>query len=285
MNIRALLLLSLLLLPWSPTAGAREGDPVAYKCYYCTPEEREASALAMGVGEHYIYDARIRDGIFGYRVTTGAHGLVAEAFEPAYWLRTQYSEMMKVYKPDEDVFRAEIGTVSLYPPGSSHGRSDQRLWGYHLSTLHPQHAIARETVRRMLDGLAMLRFLEADTEGGGRILRFWFQLDDSNPLTIRLNFIHTYLGSADFYFDHDQRRWEYLDSRDFYNTLQETQADFLGPTGQRTFNYPYTYSQLQPYFVQRANWAGITVQGELPVRDNVQFVCDEGAGTPVCHVQ
>lgn len=37
-------------------AIANEEDPIAYKCYYCTPAEMKDVALAQGVGRHYVYD-------------------------------------------------------------------------------------------------------------------------------------------------------------------------------------------------------------------------------------
>jgi hypothetical protein len=275
-------MLWLLLAALPVQAAANVEDPIAYKCYMCTDDERVAVALGRGVGEHYVYNAANTRKLWAYRVALEGNTLVAEEFAPANWITYQYEKFMSMYKEDRGEFVDAYGTVALQPPGSPHVRSDLRLWGHHVSGLNPDHEQAREIALRSITARAS--YLAGDPEHG-RLLRFEPQLRGDAPLIARFNILHTYLGFIEFFFNYDTRRWEYLESGDQYNRMQERPEDFLSADGgPRSFRYPYTYDQLQPYFVQRAEWAGVNIIGELPVRADVTFNCSRVNEQTQCRI-
>jgi hypothetical protein len=267
-------------------AVAEVNDPVARPCYYCTPDEMSERARSFGPGEHYVYSAAGSTNIQGYRVTE-AHGQrVAEHFVPAAWIRTQYTEMMRLYNQSRGEFVDEWNSLSLQPPGSPHVLSvtDFVMWGHHVAGVHPQHKEAREIFSRLLNNTSRFSYLKADKEHG-RVLRFEAQQDGRTPLIIRLKSGYAALGFVEYFFDHDSKRWEYLESGDVYNRMQERPEDFLSADGgPRSFRYPYTYYEVQPYFIKRAEFAGVNVIGQLPVRSDVMFNCSRVGEQIQCRI-
>lgn len=273
-----------LMLAGVPAQGnERPPDPIAWKCYMCTPEERMDIALGKGPGEHYVYTGGTSTAnIYGYRVTPQAGQLVAEYFEPVYWIKEQYRTMMFAFDKDRGQFVKEYDTVNLYPPESPHARSDSRLWGHHVSALNPVSAEAREIARRSVEA-RMRSLLQADPEHG-RFLRFEFQLDGSAPLIVRLN-MFSHLGYVEYFLDHDSRTWHYLRSGDGNNLIQESPDDFVAEDGgPKTFRYPAINRELHPYFVTRARWAGADIVGHLPTQSAVQFDCSRFDGRLQCYI-
>jgi hypothetical protein len=276
--------LALMLAAVPALGNERPPDPIAWKCYMCTPEERMDIALSKGPGEHYVYTGGTSDSsIYGYRVTLQAGQLVAENFDPVYWIKNQYRTMMFAFDNDRGLFVKEFGTVNLYPPESPHARSDSRLWGHHVSALNPVSAEAREIARRSVEA-RMRSLLQADPEHG-RFLRFEFQLDGSAPLIVRLNIIFSQLGYVEYFLDHDTRTWHYLESGDQYHKIQESPDDFVAADGgPKTFRYPSSNRELQSYFVTRARWAGANIVGHLPTQTAVQFDCSRFDGKLQCYI-
>lgn len=159
---------------------------------------------------------------------------------------------------------------------------DTVLWGHHVSDLYPRHLEARETVRRMLTRAPRFDFLKADTEHG-RILRFESQLQGGLPLISRLNILY-FLGWVESFFDYDTRQWVYLQSSDGRNLIQESEDDFVRPDGspRRLTND----REFDPYFRQRAAWAGVDVVGTLPDRyRDATYLCSRTAGKIQCLLQ
>lgn len=264
-------------------AQERPEDPVAFKCYMCTEGERVALALSKGVGERYVFGGGIyATSLHGYRVTSQAGRLVAEYFQPAGWMRSQYETMMYGYKADRGANVVEFGTVSLHAPGSPHARSDNLLWGHHVSALNPVHPQAREIARRSVEG-RMQSFVNADA-AHGRILRLESEFGERLPLIVRLNIIRTGLGEIEYLFDHDSRTWNYLQSGDFHHYMQETPEDFLSADGgPRTFRYP-GLDDGEPYLVKRAHMAGIEVLGELSGSGTPSIYCSRVAAAIQCRI-
>jgi len=259
-------------LPFQGAAEERQDDPIARPCYMCNASEMYERAESLGVGEHYVYNGASWTNIQGFNVSEVGGKLVATHFAPPAWIRKQYNEMMKIYNSTRGEFVDQWGTIDLQPPGSPHTRSNTVMWGHHVTDLNPRHLEARETVRRLLTRSTRFAYLNADTEHG-RILRFESQLNGGTPLISRLNILHSYLGFIEFFFNYDPRRWEYLESGDRSARMQEKPEDFLAPDGgPRNFSYR-DYYELQPYFLERAKWAGVEVIGQLPVRQNVVFAC------------
>lgn len=260
-------------LPLQSMAQAAVEDPIARPCYMCNANEMYDRAESLGVGEHYLYDGASRTNIQGFNVTEVGGKPIATHFVPPAWIRTQYNEMMKIYDQNRGEFVDEWGTVALQPPGSPHVRSNTVMWGHHVAAVNPRHQEAREIVQRMLSRTFRFDYLRADTEHG-RILRFESQLDGGTPLISRLNILHSYLGFIEFFFNYDTRTWEYLESGDRFARMQEKPEDFLSPDGSpRDFRYRRDYTELQPYFVERARWAGVEVIGQLPTFAEVVFSC------------
>lgn len=278
----------LLLVALPCPAVASVEDPVAYPCYMCTDDEMYAKARSLGVGSHYVYQAASQTNIQGFHVTNEGGQLVATHFVPAPWIRSQYNTFMKMYKTTRGEFVDEWSTVSLHPPGSPHVlkeqvQSDTILWGHHVGDLHPQRMEARETVRRMLERSFRFDFLRTDTEHG-RILRFESQSHGQSPLIARLNILTSVLGYVEFYFDYDTRRWEYLRSADWNLWVQEKADDFLWPDGSTRRNI--YRRELMPYFLQRAQWAGVQVSGTpLFGTSEVSYVCARNTGKIQCFAE
>lgn len=255
-------------------------DPIAWRCYMCTPQEREAIAISKGVGEHLVYNASAYEVIYAYRVTEQSGVLVAEAYTPPTWITSQYREMMRLYTTLRGEFVDQWGTISLESPVPGDGD----MWGHHTSALHPQYLEARERAMRVIRNAIRFRFLRADAEHG-RVLRFEAQLNGEAPLISRLNMGTSQNGYIEHVFDHDSKQWVYLEAGDQYNVMQNSAEDFLAPDGgPRRFYYNYTYPALQRAFVQRAEWAGVKVFGELPSRQNVYFNCSRRGDEIHCQI-
>lgn len=276
--MKKMLWLLLAAVPFQASASAE--DPIAWKCYMCTPAEREAVALGKGVGEHFVYNAAATRTLYGYRVTLQQGTLAAEEFAPPAWIARQYEEMMKLYKADDAEFRDEWGTIGIEPPVPG----EARLWGHHTSGLHPQSAEARERAMRVIRNAVRFNFLRYDG-AHGRVLRFEPQLHGQAPLISRLNITTSQHGHIEHVFDHDTKQWVYLEARDLHNVMQDSAEDFLAPDGgPRRFYYSYGYPELQRAFIQRAEWAGVKVFGELPSRQNVYFNCSRRGDEIHCQI-
>lgn len=269
-------------LSFQAAAEARLEDPIARPCYMCNASEMYAHAESLGVGEHYVYNGASVTNIQGFRVTNEGGQMVATHFAPPAWIRTQYNELMKLYDSSRGVFYDEWGTINLQPPGSPHVRNDNVMWGHHLSDLNPRHPEARDIVQRFLSRTSRFDYLKADAEHG-RILRFESQLDGASPLIVRLKVYLSELGYMEFFFDHENRRWEYLRSADANLVLQEKPEDFLRSDGSpRRLVYR---RGLLPYFWQRAEWAGIEVSGTpAPGGTDVGYLCGRTAGNIRCEL-
>lgn len=275
-------------LPLQGMAQDKVEDPVAQPCYMCTDAEMYAKARSLGVGSHYVYQGASLTNIQGFNVTNVDGQLVATHFVPPAWIRTQYNALMKIYNSVRGEFVDEWGTVDLQPPGSPHvmmeqPQSDTILWGHHVSDLNPRRMEARETVRRVLSRSFRFDYLRADAEHG-RILRFESQLHGAAPLIARLKMLSSTLGYVEFFFDYETRQWEYLQSADWSLRVQEKEDDFLWPDGsaRRTV---YERS-LAPYFLQRAEWAGVPVTGTpLFGTSTVAYLCARIAGKIQCRAE
>ncbi|OEZ00091.1 hypothetical protein BIY45_13365 [Stenotrophomonas sp. BIIR7] len=274
-------------LPYPAVASVE--DPLARPCYMCTASEMYERAESLGVGQHYIYNGASWTNIQGFDVTEVNGQRVATHFVPEPWIRTQYNQMMRLYDERRDEFVDPWGTVSLQPPGAPHVALEQPqsstiLWGHHVAGVNPRHLEARETARRMITRAIRFDYLNADTEHG-RVLRIESPWGGITPLISRLNIITAYLGFIEFYFDHETRRWEYLESGDRYARMQETPEDFLHADGApREFLYRKEYAALRPFFMDRAKWAGVEVIGELPGYVDMVFSCSRVQGKPQCRI-
>jgi len=263
------------------SADERPADPIAWACYMCTEEERQHVALGRGEGQHLVYSGGNTTTLYGYEVTRQGGELVARGFTPAGWIITQYRHFMADYKSDRGQFVHDWGLFAISPPPSQDSFGDTRMWGHHVSSLNPRHQEAREKVKRILNNSGTFSFLRADPYG--RVLRFQFQLDGSSPYIARLN-VSTGIGAMEFYFDMETRSFQYLQSADFHNPIQESAEDFLAADGgPRTFAYR-SYYDGQPYFIQRANWAGVKVHGALNGLRSMRFDCSRMDGDTHCFV-
>ncbi len=284
--IRHLLGLALGLAAVPAQAQERLEDPVAWSCFYCTEEERQAFALRKGEGPHLVYTGFNYGLLYAYRVERVGSELVVEKRSPASWLREQFDAMILHFRAGSGEFYYDWGLLQLVPPGWPGVRSDTMMWGHHVSSLHPLHEEARAIVQRVLNNTAIFRHFKADPYG--RVIRFDFQLDGSVPYRARLRTGRTDLGYMDFYFDHETRNWEYLESADMRHFIQESPEDFLrADGGARSFYYSRTFQDAAPYFLQRAKWAGAKVHGEMPASGrDVRFDCsrmDDGLNCFVIH--
>lgn len=281
--MKRLLWLALGLAALPAQAQQRPEDPVAFKCYMCTEGERIELALSKGVGEQYVFGGGISaSSLYGYRVTSHAGQLVSEPFRPAGWMASQYETLMYGYKADRGANVVAFGTVALHAPGSPHVRSDNRLWGHHVSALNPVHEQAREIARRSVES-RMQAFVNADA-AHGRILRLESEFGERLPLIVRLNIIFDDLGYIEYLFDHASRSWNYLWAGDFYHRIQETPEDFLSADGSpRTFRYP-ALDGGEPYLVKRAHMAGIEVLGELSGNGTPSIYCSRVATAIQCRI-
>jgi hypothetical protein len=280
--MKRLLLAILAALPLQ--AAASEEDPIAYKCYYCTPAEMEVVALAQGVGKHYVYDA-VKRTISGFNVTKQGEHLEAASFLPESWLVDQFHQMLNFYNSATGETHAKFSSY-LLAPDTEHGRSSRYLWGHHLTALHPRHSDAREWIHRFL--MDSLTFLNG-SDSGGKLLRFEHMLDGTRPLLAEVRFISPDYGTADFYFDHDSRRWRYLGAEAwiYYSVrpLQESRDDFAPKDGKWEFRYRRGQQFLAQAFKERAIWAGIPVSGTIPPTTDVTFTCEREAEDIRCSVE
>lgn len=268
-------------------AAANDGDPIAYKCYYCTPAEMEDVALAQGVGQHYVYDAQKRV-IRGYNVLFQGGVLNAQPFEPEQWLKAQFLGMMSLYSPQSGEMFAFLETVSLLAPGTEHGRSGSYMWGQDLTALNPHHGAARETIRRYLNEHPDLAFLDMSASGG-KLLMFEYMLGENRPITAYMNFPGTNYSPTRFHYDHADRRWHYdwnmLPQGGLDELVQETREDFAPSDGDNHFEYRKREHRYYTAFVERAKWAGIPVHGIIPPYADFRFTCTRVADDIQCHVK
>lgn len=280
-------MLWLLLAAMPMQAVANEEDPIAYKCYYCTPDEMEDVALAQGVGRHYVYDAQ-KLTIVGYDVAELDGLLKAESFTAESWLQNQFLGMMNLYSPDHGQMEIFIGDVALLAPNTEHGRSSRYIWPQYLTALNPLHKEARKTVHRYLADHKDLNFLDTSVSGG-KLLKFHYAQIGDRPITAWLGFRHGEVGSAVYHFDHDSRSWNYqksyLREDRSLQPLQESREDFAPTEGRTTFQYRGSESALIQAFMDRAGWAGVPVHGQLPSSGDVRFNCERAVTDIYCMIQ
>lgn len=271
-------------------AMASEDDPIAYKCYYCTPAEMEDVALAQGVGRHYVYDYSDLN-IVGYEVAQGAGNLIASPFVAEDWVKTQFKGMAGLYDVMTSKMSIRFDDVKLLAPGTEHGRElGSMLWGHHLSALHPRQKEARETIRRYLDSHPRLGFLDT-TASNGRLLKFAHTIEAPDPITATM-----YMGeemywgillSVDFYFDHASRRWEFMDARpggDY--SVQNHREDFAPDEGSVTFEHSSRRPELPVAgFLERAAWASIPIHGTVVPGKTKAIRCERKAQDIQCFIQ
>lgn len=277
--------LLLLALGWAAVpAQARDNpdDPIAWSCFYCTEEERQAFALRKGEGGHLVYTGFNYNLLYAYQVERLGNELVVQKRYPAYWLTEQFNELILKFNKITGEFVYNWSSLSMIPPDWPATGTDATMWGHHVSSLHPMHLEARATAQRVLNNTAIFSHFRAGPDG--RVIVFDFQLNGSTPFIARLGTGRTGYGSMDFYFDHKTRNWEYLESKDYHNPIQESAEDFLAADGgPRSFNYR-TYYDGQPHFMQRAKWAGVQVHGELNGRRPMRFDCSRMDGNIQCFI-
>ena len=264
----------------SAAAEATHSDPIAYACYYCSYPEMEAVALSKGPGEHYVYDQAAKS-IHGFAVTQQGPTLGATGFAPPHWVTTQFSTMLKAYDAPSGAFVHVMRNVDLPAPGRPHTRSDAYLWGHHTTALNVLHGQARELARRHITQRLLLPYLTADVEHG-RLLRFQTSSGEFIPIIARLQPSDIHLGGVDYVYERDSGAWHYLQARDIRNQIPESAEDFIGPTGRRAFTYAYTQTKLAEYFIQRAQWAGVRIVGDLMPERAVTFICTQNAKDRSC---
>jgi len=252
-------------------AASAPPDPIAYPCYYCSYPEMEAVALSKGAGEHYVYD-QSANAIHGFAVTQqGNHPGVA-GFVPPRWVTTQFSAMLKVYHAPSGAFVHVMRDVNLPAPGRPHTRSNAYLWGHHTTALNVLHGQARELARRHITRALLLPYLTADVEHG-RLLRFQTSAGEFIPIIASLRPSNIYLGQVDYVYERGSGSWHYLQASDIRNEIPESAEDFTGPTGRRAFTYAYTHTELAEHFIERAEWAGVKIVGDLMPGREVAFIC------------
>jgi hypothetical protein len=263
-------------------AAANEEDPIAYKCYYCTESEMEDVALAQGVGRHYVYDANdLR--IVGFDVESNGGSVVARPFAAESWVSAQLKGMMALYSHHDGLMNATISDVILYAPGSDHGRQSQRMWGHHLSSLHPEHVRAREVVRRFLRTVPSLQFLNIP-EAQGKLLRMEHMLGGTRPMMSTLAFYGSKHGRARFIFDHESRDWILLDAEDRLNPIQQARDDFAPLEGPHNFRHEWLYSEVTDAFMERARWASVPVHGDASQLVNGNIRCERKGDDIQCYL-
>lgn len=263
-------------------ANERPADPIAWSCFYCTEDERDAMALRMGEGVHFIYTGFNYRLLYALKVEREGENLVVHRGRPTTWLAEQFDEMILRYNRSSGEFVYDWSSLSLIPPDWPGTGTDATMWGHHVSSMHPMHLESRAVAQRVLNNSSIFRHFKADPYG--RVIVFDFQLDGSTPFIARLGTGKTGYGSMDFYFDHETRNWEYLQSKDYHNPIQESPEDFLAADGgPRSFHYR-SYYDAQPHFMQRAKWAGITMHGE-PIKNRpMRFDCSRMDGDIHCFV-
>ncbi|WP_313456235.1 hypothetical protein [Stenotrophomonas sp.] len=266
-------------------AMANEEDPIAYKCYYCTPAEMEDVALAQGVGRHYVYDYSDLS-IAGFEVAHTGGNLIATPFPVEDWLERQYQGFMALMDPSLGIMLGQLENVELLAPDTDHGRSTQLLWGHHLSALHPKHGIARETVHRFLMTTPEFNFLDTSTTGG-RLLKFEHELHTPLSLYAGLHFGRDMVWNdilySNFQFDRASRRWHHISSF-ASGPIQQTRIDFAPTEGGRRFSINDHVNVLGNAFIERAAWASVPVHGELPTW-RVMFRCERKADDIQCYIE
>ena len=294
-HLRFSLILVALLSPCLPTqAQGRLPDPIAYSCYFCTDDEMEQVAIDQGVGEHYVYDAnrglpyfRDGEGMYGYTVSLQGGMIHAARFEPERWLKTQYAALMYVSQNQRGTPEHRISGVNLLAPDAPHGRSavSSYLWGHHTSALHPLHARARQTLRRWIDANVDLEYMRADVEHG-RVLQFAFQVGGLKPTLLQLTMSQSSRERIYFYMDRVTRQWEYLGAESAAS-IEESADDFPGPTGLRQFDLSHSNNDQSRMagFLQRAQWAGVPVQGHFSERLWNYVDCTNVSGSPACTIK
>ncbi|HDS0924822.1 TPA: hypothetical protein QDZ10_003316 [Stenotrophomonas maltophilia] len=281
-------MLWLLLAAMPMQAVASEEDPIAYKCYYCTPDEMEEVALAQGVGRHYVYDAE-KLTIVGFDVFLRDEVLKAESFVAESWVQNQFLGMMSLYDPHSGEMRLYIRDVGLLAPNTEHGRRSRYIWGQDITALNPHHAQARESVRRYLTEHTELSFLDT-SNSSGKLLKFHYAMNGDRPIVVAMTFkgnsdinSHTY-----YYFNHDGRRWTYLYSNlpqgYSHERIQEDRLDFAPSEGDTIFDYRTGNGFWAEAFIERATWANIPVHGQLPVRESVRFTCKRATDDIQCYI-
>lgn len=283
--MKKMLWLLLAAIPMQAVAG--EDDPIAYKCYYCTPDEMEGVALAQGVGRHYVYDAE-RLTIVGFDVFLMDEALKAESFVAESWVQNQFLGMMSLYDPLNGELEAMISDVALLAPNTEHGRSSRYIWPQDLTALNPHHKDARERVRRYLADYKELAFLDTSMSGG-RLLKFQYTQEGDRPIAAWMSFRHRNVGHAIYHFDHDTRSWNYhksyLRENGSFKPVQESREDFAPTQGRTTFQYRSSESELSRAFMDRAGWADVPVHGQLPSYGDVRFNCERAINDIHCMIQ
>lgn len=276
-------MLWLLLAAMPMQAVANEEDPIAYKCYYCTPDEMEDVALAQGVGRHYVYDAQNLS-IAGYEVKMADGALHAVSFEAEGWVKNQFLGMMNLYSGSNGEMSIYLHRVELLAPGTEHGKGYSYLWGHHLSSLNPTHLTARQYVFRYLAEHPDLRFLDTSMTSG-KLLKFQYMLEGSHPIKAFLWFVNREESYAELHFDHASRQWHYLGTQSALgDSIQESREDFAPTDGHWTYQYHWTDRVLAQAFIERATWANIPVHGQLPVYDPAKFTCKRAGEDIQCHI-
>ena len=282
--MKQLLWMALAALPMQ--AMANDEDPVAYKCYYCTPAEMEDAALRLGVGRQYIYDYSDRT-IAGFEVAQVGGNLIAAPFPVEDWLERQYQGFMALLDPPTGSMYALFQDVELLAPGTDHGRTTQLLWGHHLSALHPEHGVARETVHRYLMTTPELNFLDTSVSQG-RLLKFESELEKPLSLYAGLQFgrsiVWGYSFQSTFKFDRRSRRWNHVSSSG-NEPVQQSWEDFAPTEGTHRYRFYDRVEVSAPAFIERANWASIPVPGELPAFGDVKFRCVRALDDIQCEIE
>lgn len=267
-------------------AMASADDPIAYKCYYCTPAEMEDVALAQGVGRHYVYDYSDLK-IIGYDVEHWGSGLLARPFVAEKWVQEQFVGFLNLYDPATGASQITLENVSLLAPGTEHGRSSRLLWGHHLSALNPVHDSARETVHRYLMAHEQLRFLDT-ASSGGKLLRFAHTIGNPAPITATMSLPRRQWGTSlswAFSFDHDARRWRFVWAFDGTHSIQHARHQFAPPYSSGHYRYSQWDRDLAEAFVERAQWASIPVGGQIPYGRDTMISCRGSAEDVSCALE
>lgn len=275
-----------LLLAASPmTALAQGDDPIAYKCYYCTPEEKEDVALLQGVGQHYVYDVATLH-IVRVEVSLRGGRLVAETFPAEDWVRKQFVGLVQLHGHHLIGSNLEplgyFERVYLYAPGSDHARSGTYLSSKHFSALHADHGEARRIGARYLEARPVFGFLDM-VASGGRLLRLELNKDGDRPPVAVLGFAGGDL--ARFYFEYATRRWEYLEANDGTYPVQESVDDFVIDGQATTFKYRWLDSSQRDAFMERAAHAGVAMVGTLVRHNDTTFICDRVEDRVECTIR
>ena len=266
-------------------AMANNEDPIAYKCYYCTPAEMEDVALAQGVGRHYVYDAQ-KFSIMGFEVISSDGALTATQFPTESWVRMQIGGMLEYFNNSTGEMKIPVSS-HLYAPDTEHARFNRYIWGHHLSELNPRHKAVRETLHRYLTDHNRMRFLDTSISGG-RLIRFEYMVDGNSPIIAEVSHIDKNYGTSQFYFDHDSRRWRYVDSTHRVHhsdvAIEESRDDFAPNEGTTRHDYGNGSIEIAQAFLERAQWASIPVHGTLPTTGDAKIRCERKADDIQCYI-